>query len=415
MELEVKPVKALAGYAPDPPVAGVLTFAKSDVFFMYGEPEDDGWARGEFNSKLGWFPFSYVVGWEEQLEAETEAEQMERAMSKYVEVEKEQIEAEKEAEKKEGIDYESADRNEVELVLNQLLVNRGEQTDKGPGAISTGATFLKSKIKKLGGTSTPSSPNIIPPVPSTAPPTKTRKRKLFGGVSLAEIKELEGNNMPEIVTLLCGHIVAYCIDADGLFRLSPDLNQLTNFIDLLEDSTPNSGFEVDTELDPAVPAGALKKFFRELDDPLLTFDHHDEFLAAGQLPEGVQRTLEMRRVVETLPEQNIEILKYLCKFLKLVSSHSDKNQMGVRNLGIVFGPTLLRSREISVAGNLFAQEVLRVMIDHYDAVFEGATPTPPAAAAAPAAPAAATPTPVSSSGDSIPAATTEQQPADNTS
>lgn len=56
-----------------------------------------------------------------------------------------------------------------------------------------------------------------------------------------------------------------------------------------------------------------------------------------------------------------------------VSSKSSKNKMSVFNLGVVFGPTLLRSEEETLASILdikFNNVVIEMLIENYDAVFK---------------------------------------------
>ena len=46
-----------------------------------------------------------------------------------------------------------------------------------------------------------------------------------------------------------------------------------------------------------------------------------------------------------LPEINYETLKFVCLHLCRVMSRSEVNKMEVKNLAIVFGPTLVRTAE----------------------------------------------------------------------
>ncbi len=46
-------------------------------------------------------------------------------------------------------------------------------------------------------------------------------------------------------------------------------------------------------------------------------------------------------VIQKLPKQHFENLRYLIKFLKDLSSHQDVNKMSVANIAIVIGPNLL--------------------------------------------------------------------------
>lgn len=49
-------------------------------------------------------------------------------------------------------------------------------------------------------------------------------------------------------------------------------------------------------------------------------------------------------LLERLPDENYEVLKYIVEFLAKVIDRSDLNKMTSSNLAIVFGPNLLWSR-----------------------------------------------------------------------
>jgi len=49
--------------------------------------------------------------------------------------------------------------------------------------------------------------------------------------------------------------------------------------------------------------------------------------------------------VHSLPDVNFETLRHLCYHLTQVMAHSDVNKMDLKNLAIVFGPTLVRAAD----------------------------------------------------------------------
>ena len=52
--------------------------------------------------------------------------------------------------------------------------------------------------------------------------------------------------------------------------------------------------------------------------------------------------------ISLLPEHHYETLRFLTLHLSTVVSHADANKMDVRNLAIVFGPTLVRSGDDNI-------------------------------------------------------------------
>lgn len=90
--------------------------------------------------------------------------------------------------------------------------------------------------------------------------------------------------------------------------------------------------------------GLLKFFFRELPEPLFTYDLYDQFLDSSRLPDLDERIAALRRTVQLLPPSHLAVLKYMTAHLLRVASLASVNRMEISNLSIVFGPTLLRAR-----------------------------------------------------------------------
>ncbi|KAI8124277.1 Rho GTPase-activating protein 26 [Lucilia cuprina] len=92
-------------------------------------------------------------------------------------------------------------------------------------------------------------------------------------------------------------------------------------------------------------ASALKTYLRNLNEPLMTYRYHKQ--------ENLnQRVHEVHKLVYKLPQSNFEMLDMVIRHLTEVSRKFEKNKMSVFNLGVVFGPTLLRPQEETVAAIL---------------------------------------------------------------
>lgn len=55
-----------------------------------------------------------------------------------------------------------------------------------------------------------------------------------------------------------------------------------------------------------------------------------------------------------------------------IANNSDKNKMNVSNLGVCFGPTLLRQEEETIAGIMdikFGNVVVEILIENCDKVY----------------------------------------------
>uniref|UniRef100_A0A8C2XCM0 Rho GTPase activating protein 42a n=1 Tax=Cyclopterus lumpus TaxID=8103 RepID=A0A8C2XCM0_CYCLU len=80
------------------------------------------------------------------------------------------------------------------------------------------------------------------------------------------------------------------------------------------------------------------------------------------------RVRAIHALVHKLPEKNRAMLDILTNHLLMVSSHSDQNLMTVSNLGMIFGPTLMRSQEETVAAMMnikFQNIVVEIIIENH--------------------------------------------------
>ncbi|XP_049290595.1 rho GTPase-activating protein Graf isoform X1 [Anopheles funestus] len=120
-------------------------------------------------------------------------------------------------------------------------------------------------------------------------------------------------------------------------------------------------------------ASALKQYLRNLNEPLMTFRLHHAFISAAKQETRLQRINEVHQLVYKLPKNRLDMLDMVIRHLKTVSLKCDRNKMSVFNLGVVFGPTLLRAAEETVAAILdikFNNVIIEILIENYDKMFK---------------------------------------------
>ena len=88
--------------------------------------------------------------------------------------------------------------------------------------------------------------------------------------------------------------------------------------------------------------GVLKLWFRELPDPLMTYELYHGFVDAAKIENDRLRHIRLHERVNELPDANYATLKHLMGHLAKVADNGEINQMRASNLAIVFGPTLFR-------------------------------------------------------------------------
>uniref|UniRef100_A0A1L8DMI0 Putative oligophrenin-1 n=1 Tax=Nyssomyia neivai TaxID=330878 RepID=A0A1L8DMI0_9DIPT len=171
------------------------------------------------------------------------------------------------------------------------------------------------------------------------------------------------------------------LEEEGLYRIGGIGTKINKILSLGMDRKKNekerflfiSDDQYSDLLESKTIASALKHYLRNLNEPLMTFRHHNGFIAAAKMDTRIQRLSEVHTLVYRLPKSNFEMLEIVIRHLKAVSMKCHKNKMSVFNLGVVFGPTLLRAVSETVASILdikFNNVVIEILIENYDLIFK---------------------------------------------
>ncbi|XP_050315828.1 GTPase-activating protein CdGAPr isoform X2 [Anthonomus grandis grandis] len=206
-------------------------------------------------------------------------------------------------------------------------------------------------------------PRNMPLPPPVVGPSRRRlkqsgilKERVFG-CDLGEHLLNSGKDVPTVLKSCAEFIEANGI-VDGIYRLSgvtSNIQKLRNAFD--EDRVPDLHTE-DILKDIHSVASLLKMYFRELPNPLCTYQLYQSFVNAVQgcstairnSETDHERLLKMREAVQKLPPPHYRTLDYLMRHLARVANHSSSTGMTTRNLAIVWAPNLLRCEALEVGG-----------------------------------------------------------------
>ena len=192
------------------------------------------------------------------------------------------------------------------------------------------------------------------------------KTKHFG-VPIKYLRERSGLPIPDAVRSTVDFITNNALDVEGIFRRSVQAHVLNGAVD-----TFNHGVTVQFSMEQVHLAPCLlKKFLRDLPEPLLTFKLYDKVMESCALAEEERLSFTDKMLNEDLPEDNRIMLMFLLQFLQLVIDHSSNNRMNSGSLAIVLGPNLLWSKD--EASTLTSMSKInsftKYLIDNSDMIF----------------------------------------------
>ncbi|XP_061907208.1 GEM-interacting protein-like [Entelurus aequoreus] len=211
------------------------------------------------------------------------------------------------------------------------------------------------------------------------------------GVALALLLRDTRDHVPFVVRRCTSEIESRALSVQGVYRVSGSKPRVQKLCQAFEEQ--KEGVDL-SELSPHDITCILKHFFKELPEPLLTFDLYNDFIAAGKslqhfgnwesmqdTNEFVDVTRSLQKLLERLPACCFSTLQHLILHLQRVSRNKE-NKMSSSNLGIVFGPTLLRPPvstdhpTVALQENSYQALLVEFLITHHDRLFLPAPQVP---------------------------------------
>ncbi|XP_037008647.2 GEM-interacting protein isoform X2 [Artibeus jamaicensis] len=176
------------------------------------------------------------------------------------------------------------------------------------------------------------------------------RTSLFG-VDFLQLPRDFPEEVPFVVTRCTAEIEQRALGVQGIYRVSGSRVRVERLCQAFEngralvDLSGNSPHDV---------SSVLKRFLQELTDPVVPFHFYDAFISLAKTlhanpehdPGTPSPSPEVIRLLKTLlvqlPDSNYNTLRHLVAHLFRVAAQFEENKMSANNLGIVFGPTLLR-------------------------------------------------------------------------
>ncbi|CAI7577872.1 unnamed protein product [Penicillium manginii] len=214
---------------------------------------------------------------------------------------------------------------------------------------------------------------------------KKGKKKGVFGVSLDSLLEKEGTEsshgvgpgalrIPAVVDDAVSAMRQMDMSVEGVFRKNGNIRRLKELSEMID----NRYDEVDmSKENPVQIAALLKKFLREMPDPLMTFKLHRLFVTAQKLPDPEKGKRVLHLACCLLPKAHRDTMEVLFTFLNWTSSfsHVDEesgSKMDIHNLATVMTPNILypNTKNSTVDESFQAIEAVNALITYNDTMCE---------------------------------------------
>ncbi|XP_032552710.1 rho GTPase-activating protein 29 isoform X2 [Chiroxiphia lanceolata] len=227
-------------------------------------------------------------------------------------------------------------------------------------------------------------------------------KKLHGrlhlfGVEFAQAAKNVPDGVPFIIKKCTSEIESRALNVKGIYRVNGAKLRVEKLCQAFENGKDLVEL---SELYAHDISNVLKLYLRQLPEPLILFRLYNEFIGLGKesqhineefdakgSPKSKKRQsicIELNRIIikikdllKQLPVPNYNTLQYLIGHLHRVTEQADENKMSASNLGIIFGPTLIRPRQTDATASLsslvdypYQARVVELLITYYEKIFD---------------------------------------------
>ncbi|KAM9470173.1 arf-GAP with Rho-GAP domain, ANK repeat and PH domain-containing protein 3 [Clarias gariepinus] len=191
-------------------------------------------------------------------------------------------------------------------------------------------------------------------------------QKAAGGkANTLKDQQLSRNDIPIIVDSCIAFITQYGLGHEGIYRKNGAKSRIKLLMEEFRKDARNVKLRIGDNFIEDV-TDVLKRFFREIDDPIFMADLHPYWKEAAKISNKTQRLDRYKELIRGLPRVNRTTLAALISHLYRVQKCADLNQMCTKNLSLLFAPSLFQTdgkgeHEVKIVEDL---------IDNYLYVFD---------------------------------------------
>ncbi|XP_007422901.1 rho GTPase-activating protein 29 [Python bivittatus] len=228
-------------------------------------------------------------------------------------------------------------------------------------------------------------------------------KKLHGrlhlfGVEFTQAAKNSPDGIPFIIKKCTSEIESRALNVKGIYRVNGAKSRVEKLCQAFENGKDLVEL---SQLYAHDISNVLKLYLRQLPEPLILFRLYNEFIGLAKESQNINEEFDMKQMspksnkrqsicielnrillkikdlLKLLPAANYNTLQFLLGHLYRVSEQSHENKMSASNLGIIFGPTLIRPRQTDATLSLsslvdypYQARVVELLITHYEKIFD---------------------------------------------
>ncbi|XP_061834852.1 rho GTPase-activating protein 29-like isoform X2 [Nerophis lumbriciformis] len=230
---------------------------------------------------------------------------------------------------------------------------------------------------------------------------KLQGRLQLFGISFAQAAKNSVDGIPFIIKKCTSEIESRALNIKGIYRVNGAKSRVEKLCQAFENGKDLVEL---SELSPHDISNVLKLYLRQLPEPLILYRHYNDFIGLakeyqravveeadalqsaqvkGEKPSSPsvhlnRAVLRIRDLLRQLPAANYRTLHYLIAHLNRVAEQAEENKMTASNLGIIFGPTLVKPRQAEAEVSLsslvdypYQALMVELLVRHFQVVFGG--------------------------------------------
>ncbi|XP_049454046.1 rho GTPase-activating protein 29-like isoform X1 [Epinephelus fuscoguttatus] len=227
---------------------------------------------------------------------------------------------------------------------------------------------------------------------------KLQGRLHLFGIDFAQAAKNSPDGIPFIIKKCTSEIESRALNIKGIYRVNGAKSRVEKLCQAFENGKDLVEL---SDLSPHDISNVLKLYLRQLPEPLILYRYYNDIIGLAkecqrviveeadkpQSPPTGEKSgpsvhlnrviFKIRDLLRQLPTANYRTLRFLIAHLNRVTEQAEENKMTASNLGIIFGPTLVKPRQTDAEVSLsslvdypYQALMVELLVRHFQAIFD---------------------------------------------